>query len=51
MRAKILLLFLVVLFASAIIAGTNGGWTWDMSTGWTWDGTDAGDGSAGAPTP
>ena len=51
MRAKILLLFLVVLFASALIAGTNAGWTWDMSAGWAWDGADAGSGSVDAPTP
>jgi hypothetical protein len=50
-RVKILLLFLVVLFAAATVAGFGGGWTWDQSAGWTWDGTDAGGGTADAPTP
>jgi len=50
-RVKILLLFLVVLFASATITAFGGGWTWDLSAGWSGDSTDAGSGTASAPTP
>jgi hypothetical protein len=51
-RVKILLLFLVVLFAAATVAGFGGGWTWDQADlGSTWDGADAGGGTADSLTP